>query len=194
MEKSKKKSMNPFLWIVFAIIIPLIIVSTLTVFILNMAGVDVSGWFKNTASNIPVVSNFITTEEEQAVEDEIKKLTEMIEEKDLEIARLQTISEDLEMTISRLNQQILKLENEIASRDELAEQEEELEVENNESLKQIVSSYESMKTKHAAIIIQNLENDLAIDILKELPNDRRGKILEAMDPERVAELTKLFVN
>lgn len=194
MEKSKKKSMNPFLWIVFAIIIPLIIVSTLTVFILNMAGVDVTGWFKNTASNIPVVSNFITTEEEQAVEDEIKKLTEMIEEKDLEIARLQTISEDLEMTISRLNQQILKLENEIASRDELAEQEEELEVENNESLKQIVSSYESMKTKHAAIIIQNLENDLAIDILKELPNDRRGKILEAMDPERVAELTKLFVN
>lgn len=194
MEKSKKKSMNPFLWIVFAIIIPLIIVSTLTVFILNMAGVDVTGWFKNTASNIPVVSNFITTEEEQAVEDEIKKLTEMIEEKDLEIARLQTISEDLEMTISRLNQQILKLENEIASRDELAEQEEELEVENNESLKQIVSSYESMKTKQAAIIIQNLENDLAIDILKELPNDRRGKILEAMDPERVAELTKLFVN
>lgn len=194
MEKSKKKSMNPFLWIVFAIIIPLIIVSTLTVFILNMAGVDVTGWFKNTASNIPVVSNFITTEEEQAVEDEIKKLTEMIEEKDLEITRLQTLSEDLETTISRLNQQILKLENEIASRDELAEQEEELEVENNESLKQIVSSYESMKTKHAAIIIQNLENDLAIDILKELPNDRRGKILEAMDPERVAELTKLFVN
>src|SRR5690625_5512256 len=65
MRNLNKKSVNPFLWFIFAIVIPVIIIISLTVLVLAIAGFDVSGWTKDKASNIPIVSSFITTEEEK---------------------------------------------------------------------------------------------------------------------------------
>src|SRR5690625_6226290 len=72
MRNLNKKSVNPFLWFIFAIVIPVIIIISLTVLVLAIAGFDVSGWTKDKASNIPIVSSFITTEEEKKIEEDRK--------------------------------------------------------------------------------------------------------------------------
>ncbi|HLQ98145.1 MAG TPA: hypothetical protein VK135_05590, partial [Candidatus Dormibacteraeota bacterium] len=62
---NKQKKTNPILWFLFAIVIPVIIALILTFIILMATGTDISGWAKNTGSKIPVISSFITTEEEK---------------------------------------------------------------------------------------------------------------------------------
>jgi len=194
MKESNKKSINPFLWFVFAIVIPLLIVSSLTILILSIAGVNVTGWAKDTANKVPILSTFVKTEEEETVEEIKQLMNEKIHEKELEIARLQSLNEENEAIISRLNQDILKLKNEIKSNEQLSmEEQEKDEIKENE-IKQIAASYENMKSKQAASVLEKVGDDIALEILKQLPDDTRGKILEAMDPEKAADLTKLFMN
>lgn len=194
MKESNKKSINPFLWFVFAIVLPLIIVSSLTILIFSMAGVNVTGWAKDTANKVPILSTFVTTEEEETIEEIKQLMNEKIHEKELEIARLQSINEENEAIISRLNQDILKLKNEINSNEQLSmEEQEKDEIKENE-IKQIAASYENMKSKQAASVLEKVGDDIALEILKQLSDDTRGKILEAMDPEKAADLTKLFMN
>lgn len=193
MEKENKK-LNPFLWFLFAIVIPLIIVSSLTILILGLAGYDVSGWAKNTANNIPIVSSFVKTDEEKDYEQMKQEMEEKLEKKDAEIKQLENLTEDLETTIDQLNQEILKLENKLESNEQLSEEQEELVEGNKDELRQIARSFQNMKSKQAAAVLENMDQNDAIHILKEISNDGRGKILEAMDPKKAAELTKLFMN
>src|SRR5699024_11702267 len=60
--------MNPFLWFLIAIIIPILFALILAYIIFSMAGVNVSSWVKDKASTIPVVSSMIITDEEKSLE------------------------------------------------------------------------------------------------------------------------------
>src|SRR5690625_7456676 len=106
MRNLNKKSVNPLLWLIFAIVIPIIIIISLTVLVLAIAGLDVSGWTKDKASKIPIVSSFITTEEEKKIEEIEQEMNELIENRETEIEQLKVENENLKGTVQRLHKEI----------------------------------------------------------------------------------------
>ncbi|GGB30305.1 hypothetical protein F3157_13285 [Virgibacillus dakarensis] len=187
-----KQKTNPIVWFLFAIVIPVIVAITLAIIIFTLAGVNVIDWVKNTGNNIPVISSFVTTDEEKNLQQTEEKMKAALEKKDEKIEELTQNVNDLEATIDKMEQEKLKLENRTTS-DELDGSTTEQESE-NDTVKTISSSFKEMDPKQAALIFQKLDSDMAISILKELSNKARGKIIAEMDPETAAKLTKMFIN
>lgn len=191
--KNTKKKMNPILWFLFAIVIPLVVAGTLTVVILTFTGVDVLGWAKDKGSNIPVVSSFIKTDEEVEAEEQQEKLESTITKQKEEITSLEESVNNLESAIDQFELDIIKLENKESSEVNASEENEE-KVEAVDTVKTLSASFKKMNKKQAALIFQDLDKTIAVSLMQELPNDVRGGILEAMDPKQAADLAKLFVN
>ncbi|WP_099158099.1 MotE family protein [Virgibacillus ndiopensis] len=194
-NKQKREKSNPILWFIFAIVIPIIVAITLTVIIFSVAGVNVMDWVKKTGNDIPVISSIVTTDEEKDIERSEAKMQETLKNKDAKINKLTQNVDDLESTIDQLEQKIAKLENSNTEQSTSEETSSEAGDDNSNTnpVKTIASSYKEMDSEQAANIIANLEDNLAISILKELPNDVRGTIFDEMDPEKAAQLTQLFV-
>src|SRR5690625_2447224 len=110
-KKQKKDKMNPLLWFFFAIIIPGIVVITVTAIILSIAGINVVDWAKKAGNNIPVVSSLITEDEKTGNQQEERTTNVVNEKKDEEIAALNEEISNLEATVENLEQDIIKLEN-----------------------------------------------------------------------------------
>jgi flagellar protein FlbB len=185
----EKEKMNPFLWFLFAIVIPVIIAIVLTITVFAVAGVDVVDWAKKTGNNIPVLSSIITTDEEARELQKEQNVQERIDAKDAEIEQLSQDKLNLEGTIESLEQKITKLERDL----EVAKQAPE-EIEPDKTIKQISSSFTKMKSEQAALILEQLDTDAAFIILSEMSNDDRGLVMENMDPEKAADITKRFIN
>lgn len=192
MEKKSVSKSNPILWFIFVVVIPTIVATTLAIVILGVAGINVVEWAKEKASTVPVVSTWIEKQEEkeQKLEEEYEKAKTTIKKQEEEIIRLQQEISDLESTINKLNQDILKLEHQQDQR----ELKEEADQEVVDTVKQMSASFKEMKSKQAALIMEDLDEHIAIQILNELSHDARGSILEAMDPNKAARLTQLFIN
>ncbi|MFC4023149.1 MotE family protein [Oceanobacillus longus] len=189
-----KKKMNPFLWFIFAIVFPLIIIITLVIVVMGVAGINVIDWAKEKGNTIPIISDVVTTDEEKGIELEEQQAQAVNEDKDNEILELNQHITDLEATINLLEQEILKLENN-QSVAGVEEEEESIEEGTGEQgVDAVISSYEEMKSKQAASILQNMETEPALLILQEVSDEARGDILEAMDPETAAEFTQLLIS
>ncbi len=193
-KQTEKKKMNPILWFLFAIVIPVSIVLVIIFVILSLAGFNVLDWTREKGSELPVVSNFVSSPEEVAIEEEISRLEEELEMKDEEI-------EQLEFTIDELEDEIVHLEQEISSQEEIianfeAEEtdEEDGEETDNDSLSEMAKTFEEMKAKGAAQILENMTEEEVVIIMRELPNDVRGDILEAMDAEIAASIAAQLMN
>jgi flagellar protein FlbB len=182
----EKVKMNPFLWFLFAIVIPVIIAITLTIIVFAVAGVDVVGWAKNTGNNIPVLSSIITTDDEARELEKEKNVQARIETKDTEIEQLNQEKLSLEGTIEELEQKITKLERDL----DVANQQPE---DTNKTVKQISSSFTKMKSEQAALILEQLDTDTAFTILSEMSNEDRGLVMENMDPEKAANIAQRFI-
>src|SRR5699024_8859130 len=161
----------------FAIIIPLIVAVTLTVIIFSVAGVDVVRWAKETGNEIPVLSDMITTDKEKSEQRSEEKFNNTIAEKDEEISQLNRKVANMESTIDELEQQVVKLEKNSSNTSESTASGGNEEVPENKSIQSISSSFKDMDNEQAALIIQNMEKELSVSILKNLPNDSRGSIL-----------------
>lgn len=193
-KQTEKKKMNPILWFLFAIVIPVSIVLVIIFVILSLAGFNVLDWTREKGSELPVVSNFVSSPEEVATEEEISRLEEELEMKDEKI-------EQLELTIDELEDEIVHLEQEISSQEEIianfeAEEtdEEDGEETDNDSLSEMAKTFEEMKAKGAAQILENMTEEEVVIIMRELPNDVRGAILEAMDAEIAASIAAQLMN
>lgn len=193
-KQTEKKKMNPILWFLFAIVIPVSIVLVIIFVILSLAGFNVLDWTREKGSELPVVSNFVSSPEEVAIEEEISRLEEELEMKDEEI-------EQLEFTIDELEGEIVHLEQEISSQEEIIANfeagetdEEDGEETDNDSLSEMAKTFEEMKAKGAAQILENMTEEEVVIIMRELPNDVRGAILEAMDAEIAASIAAQLMN
>jgi flagellar protein FlbB len=184
----EKEKMNPILWFLFAIVIPVIIAITLTAIVLAVAGVDVVGWAKNTGNNIPILSSMITTDEEARELEKKESIQAKLDKKDDEITKLSEEKLSLESTVERLEQKITKLERDL----DVAKQQPE--DESNKTVKQISSSFKEMKSEQAALILEQLDTGAAFIILSEMSNEDRGLIMEHMKPESAANIAKRFIN
>ncbi|HAM79393.1 MotE family protein [Ornithinibacillus bavariensis] len=186
---NEKEKMNPFLWFLFAIVIPVIIAITLTVVVFAVAGVDVVSWAKNTGNNIPVLSSFITTDDEAREKAQQESIESRLDAKDAEIEKVSQEKKELEGTVEQLKQQITKLERDLDATRQKPGQEDD-----KKTVKQISKSFTNMKGKQAALILEQLEPGTAYVILSEMSTDNRGSIMENMSPEVAAEITKFFIN
>lgn len=190
LSKKRNEKTNPILWFLFAIVIPLIVAIVLVVIVLSVAGINVTDWAKNAGSNIPVISNFVKTDEQNELEEELEKKDQTIETQTNEIEQLQDEIAFLQAENDELNQEIVKLENQLNGKEGIDEEE----GEQVSTIKQTSSSFRKMDKEKAALIFQNMERSSAVSILKELSNDVRGEILQEMEPELAAELTELLMN
>mgnify|MGYP001351504957 FL=1 len=189
-EENKKKT-NPILWTLFAIVIPLMIVSVIAVFVLSLVGVDVTGWMKEKGSNIPVVSSLVTTDEEKDLKRQLEQANETIESQAEEIEALNQEIEHLEGIIEDLELDMERIENRNESEESLLE---DSDLTNEEEMKRVASSFRKMDPESAAQIIQNLDQTNAIAILSNLSGDVRGDILAEMEPRQAAEIMTAMMN
>lgn len=189
-EENKKKT-NPILWTLFAIVIPLMIVSVIAVFVLSLVGVDVTGWMKEKGSNIPVVSSLVTTDEEKDLQRQLEQANETIESQAEEIEALNQEIEHLEGIIEDLELEMERIENRNESEESLLE---DSDLTDEEEIKRVASSFRKMDPESAAQIIQNLDQTNAIAILSNLSGDVRGDILAEMEPRQAAEIMTAMMN
>lgn len=199
---NNKNKRNPFSWFLIAIVIPIIVAFTITIIILIIAGVDISSWIKE--KNIPVVSSLIS--DSDIKNDEINKdSNKKNQKKNEEIESLNNNIVDLEETKDELELKIVKLENKEKSNKSanlnVADKINENSIENrnekpeetNESVKKMANTFRKMDAKQAALIIEDLNKDIALDVFKSLSNDARGNILEEMELKRAAEFAESFI-
>jgi len=187
-NKANKKR-NPFVILIFAVILPIILAATLAFFVLSFAGVDVSGWMKEKGQHVPVIGKMIKTDEEK---DMMRKLNnaletidaqkEQMEEYEKEISSMRDIIDELELENKKLQNR---------SEDEVDHEER---AGQNEDVKQAAASFRKMDPEKAAPIVQNMDDAIAVEILASLSGDVRGDILAEMDPKKAAELTTLLSN
>ena len=167
-----KKKMNPILWFLFAIVIPVIVAVTITIVVLMIAGVDVMGWAKH---NVPGVSSLMAEDSSDQEKDD-SKLNLTVTKKDEEIESLKDKVASLENEKDDLELEIVKLKNKQKSNDNAeskndssstAKQGEadDKDSEVKSSVKSMASSFRKIDPKQAALIIQDLDKDMALDVL-----------------------------
>ncbi|MBM7540573.1 MotE family protein [Amphibacillus cookii] len=187
--KKEKKKTNVLQWL-FLILVPLVLAIVILFIVLSMLGMDPIGKTKAFANSIPVVSNWVTTDEEAEIERKQRQYESKIESLEEEITAMESDLSSKNSEIDHLNQEIVRLTAQIE--DSIEEDgEDETEVEN---LAKLIESYDEMNPANAAVILSNSSNQVALAILQEIDDAHRADILSAMDPEQAATFTEQLLD
>lgn len=182
-KTNKKKKMNPFLTIIFAVILPLAVALVLAIVVLSFLGVDVAGWTEDKLTKTPIVSSFVKTEDEKSLIAKVDKANDTIKTQNNVIEELESEIEQLEAQIDNMEIDMAKLENESKIEDlEVTDIEEDVDI------KKLASSFRKMDKEQAAKIVANLSVTTAVQLLSNVSGDVRGEILEEMEPQTAANL------
>ncbi|AIF45466.1 MotE family protein [Virgibacillus sp. SK37] len=187
-NKTDKKKLNPIIWFIFAVIVPLVVIITITLVILSMAGVNVMDWTKDKLAHIPGAATLVSGNENEKPQVDTNKIRSQVSQKEKEIKELNQQVDDLKTINNRLEQKIVKLEKN-TSNPSLEEDSEGLNM-----IETMSQSFKDMDRQQAALILTDLEKDTAVSLLKELSNKVRGEILGEMDPAKAAELTQKLIS
>ncbi|APC48630.1 hypothetical protein GLV94_09910 [Virgibacillus halodenitrificans] len=187
-NKTDKKKLNPIIWFIFAVIVPLVVIITITVVILSMAGVNVIDWTKDKLAHIPGASTLVSSNEDEKKQVDTDKSQSQVTQREKEIKELNQQVDDLKTINNRLEQKIVKLEKNTSNPS--------MEEDSKEStmVETMSQSFKGMDRQQAALILTDLEIDTAVSLLKELSNKVRGEILGEMEPAKAAELTQKLIN
>lgn len=193
-DQEEKQGYSRIQWFLFVVIIPLLFALTVALIVMTIAGVNVFDKTKEVTANIPYVSEWINSAEQDGKSDseQVAELQAEIKNKEAEIGQLSNDLEGAEAEIEellteqdRLNAELKQLQQE---REETADSEEEQPVNN------VVETYESMDEESIAGIIINLTDNEAVAILKQLSVEKQGAVLEELEAEKAAEYTKILSN
>ncbi|GAE91628.1 flagellar protein FlbB [Gracilibacillus boraciitolerans JCM 21714] len=191
-SEDKERKPGIFQWLII-ILVPLIFTIIITVIILYVMGVDVGKYTKETLNKIPFVAQTVATDEEELHENNLAKKDQEIAnlEEELETAKYETQTKDT--TIAELEEEIANLTTQLA---EVQQEETGPETDENTdgAYEDLSESFSSMKPKTAAPIIENMENSIAISLLKQIDPEIRGEILGEMEPEIAADYSSQLVN
>lgn len=186
-EKAKKdKKMNLFFRLLFAVILPLLVVVMLALFVLSFIGIDVLGWTEEKLTTAPIISSFVKTEDEKALTDKLDKANETIQSQTEQITRLESEIDQFEAQIEQLELDRLRIENERESAANLVDED----LEEDVDIKKLASSFKNMDKEQAAQIVANLNVANAVLLLTNVSSDVRGEILEEMEPNVAANLVE----
>lgn len=184
-EKAKRKKAGFFQW-VLVIIVPLVFAIIVLSIVLSLTGIDVVNTSKEFANKVPFLSSVVTTQEEEEQAREQNNFEKIISEKDTQIENLEVEVSSQSQTIDELNQEVVKLTEQLAQ----ATDNKEVNQEETKNLSKLTKSYEEMEPERAASILTNVEQGMATAILNDMKDENRGEILSQMDAEIAAELTQ----
>lgn len=179
----EKRKLNPFLQILFAVILPLLVATILAIAVLMFLGVDVTGWTEEKLAKTPIISSFVKTADEKELTEKLEQAQETIKSQDELIEDLEAQIELLEAEIDDLEIDLAKFENE-TDESEL----EALQLEEDLDIKKLANSFRKMDKEQAAKIVTNLNTHNAVLLLSNVSGDVRGEILEEMDPQTAATI------
>ncbi len=97
-------------------------------------------------------------------------------------AALRLFEEDLERRLEELS----------SLREELAEILARGEEKSDRELKTLISFYQAMKPKNAAVLLEKLPAPLAAEVLASMKTREAGKVLNVMKPERAVRISRLM--
>ncbi len=201
-ETEVQKSSSGVFMKLFLIAMPLFILAVIIVFVLHIAGFNTLDWLKEQGKSIPVVGEMFIDDEEKNAGNDIQALQNQLESKDKIIDNKDEQIQGLEDTVTELESQINSLQDELeetasADAEENADGEQEVEhpqrQANASEKSSMTKTLEGMKSKEAAAILENLEDDLAVDILEEMSTGDRGDILQKMELEAATTYTKMLI-
>lgn len=190
---NEDKKPNMFIRILVAVVLPFIITVALTIFVLQLFGVDVLGWTEEKLAQTPIISSFVKTEDEKILSEKLDKANETIETQKKEIEDLKAQIEQLEAEIENKEMEIAKLENEKESLQN-SENDAEDGTSQDVDIKKLASSFKKMDKEQAAQIIANMDIQTAVLLLSNVSSDVRGAILEEMEPQQAANIMQRMMN
>ncbi|WP_176142517.1 MotE family protein [Halobacillus hunanensis] len=180
-------------WFFFVLVVPALFALTLTVVVLTIMGVNVVEKAESYANQIPGLSTFVSTADESQNTRQTEQFETVIAEHNEKIDQLQQQVEDKQLTIDELHQQIEQLETDLESALAASdEQQTEDSSAGSDPMKEMAVSFEEMDEEKAAPIIENMDQDLAVQLLAEVASSQRGAILGAMTPEAAAKIASLL--
>jgi flagellar motility protein MotE (MotC chaperone) len=140
--------------------------------------------------NIPEVYTLTVTERRKL---ELQQWQDRLDIKERELNLMAYQSELLSNDIVSRQQKISKQETDLLEKEKGINR---TEATNNEDilLNDLGNTYQGMSPRKAAQIVAQLPDNLAVDLMKQLPQETRASILEKMDPRRAARLTESLAN
>lgn len=188
-NESREKKPGVLQWLI-VIFIPLLFALLLAVIILNLMGVDINKYAKETLNKIPFLEEHVSTDEELLETNQLAHQEETITNLEEEIEVLEYELQTKENEVSELEEEITHLSDQITQLEELQA----ATTVNTDAYKEMSQSFIEMKAKTAASILENMDHDIAIQLLIALDTESRGNILGEMNPEIAADYTKRIVN
>ncbi|WP_027954208.1 MotE family protein [Halobacillus kuroshimensis] len=170
--------------IMLAVFIPFIFLGVLAWVALTLSGMNVSKEVGKAASAIPGLSTFTSSNEAESTGDTSDRLEAALANKEAEINQLKQEASDKESLMEEKDRQILQLQADLEEASQPSVQEEEAE----DSVKDLALSFREMDAEDAAPILQEMNQDKAVLVLKEITNKERGTILGAMESAAAAEI------
>ncbi|TFB23211.1 hypothetical protein E3U55_05170 [Filobacillus milosensis] len=177
--KQEAKQTNKFQWIFFAVIIPILFAITLALVISTVAGINPFQKAQEIGSQLPIISSFVTDPEEEENEKEIAGYEAKINDQEASIANLEAEISAKDEEIENLQEQITRYEQSIKSLEEQSLKE-------DEAISKLSTSFSEMEATNAADILVDMNHELAVKVLIDMPGDIRGEVLAAMDSEEAA--------
>jgi flagellar protein FlbB len=189
-KENDEKSYSKFQWFLFVILIPLLFAITLALVIMTVSGVNVFDAAKKYGEKIPGIAQLIPNEKkasEEILKEDLIEQKATVEEKTMEIKKLEKELENKQKEIDSLKNEIERLNAEMETK-----QSTEQENQQGQTIEDIVKMYESMSAKSAANIIPEMSDNDAVKILSSLDSEKAAAILEKMDPANAAKYTALL--
>ena len=196
----KSKSLRKLKTFIF-----LILLATGVIIGLHHSGyININPFIWNTAPKIPFIGDYLkanlnipeiytlTVEERRKLE--LQQWQDRLDTKEKELqeklAQSETLSNDIAIRQQKIDKQEADLsikESDIKSKAEATPEEEAL-------MKELTGTYQEISPRRSAQIVAQLPDHLAVELMKNLPQDARASILSKMDPKRAARLTESLAN
>jgi flagellar motility protein MotE (MotC chaperone) len=120
----------------------------------------------------------------QIREEAVKKQEERLNERE---KALDILEKKINERLAEIEATREKLSMLVKRHDELVEQQKVLK---DARIEHLVAAYKSMRPEAAGNLVNNLEDDVAVEILSAMPGRSAGQILANVNPEKAARLTK----
>lgn len=101
-------------------------------------------------------------------------------------------AEAMSSDIAARTQQIRKQEDKLRGMEPVKKDEGAVSEEEKALMDELIRTYQEISPRRAALIVARLRDDLAVELLKKLPQDARASIMSKLEPRRAAAITEML--
>jgi flagellar motility protein MotE (MotC chaperone) len=189
-EALEEKKVKPFQKFLLIVLIPLLIVITIGLIIATVSGVNIFEKATSYSEKIPIVGSLAQKENAasmKTIEKNINDLKNELKDRNQEITQLQEKLDNKDADLQKAKLDNSQLQQDLKNINDAQK-------ESKRSLKDIVSTYETMSPKKSAPIIAKMTDTEALKILTSIKPEVLAAIMENMDPTQAARFTELMTN